>query len=317
MRYILFFFILFLPTALSAQNSDLSGSWVGSLTQKAGGLSEIYVFSIIISQDSKGNLMGTSDIQINAEKDYGIISLKGKRTASGVSVQEIKIIEERLREYAYWCIKSYNLVYDKTNETLSGNWTANGSCGGGYIKVKRQKETVKIIEKPKKKPTKNIATTAAIKATQDSTKNKSIESNKKAEVLPENYLSVKAMKEALKNNESVVGKKVILDNLYFQKSKSNLLNESKQTLQEITDLLQENPNLRIKIIGHTDNIGNAQSNLNLSRLRAMAILNYLVNKGVTENRMTSEGLGSNFPIKPNHTEENKQKNRRVEFEVLK
>ncbi|MBO7441397.1 MAG: OmpA family protein, partial [Bacteroidales bacterium] len=65
----------------------------------------------------------------------------------------------------------------------------------------------------------------------------------------------------------------------------------------------------------TDNDGNADMNLQLSKDRAAEVLKYLKNKGVDESRMHSEGYGDTKPIVPNNSAANKAKNRRVEFEV--
>ena len=70
------------------------------------------------------------------------------------------------------------------------------------------------------------------------------------------------------------------------------------------------------VSGHTDNVGDANKNRELSRVRAMQIKNVLVEKGVSDARLTSWGLGSLSPIADNSTQEGRNKNRRVEFIVL-
>ncbi len=72
----------------------------------------------------------------------------------------------------------------------------------------------------------------------------------------------------------------------------------------------------MEIAGHTDNVGSPEYNLNLSLKRAEAIKNFLVKKGVKENRLTAKGYGSQYPLVDNTTESNRQKNRRSEFIVL-
>ena len=72
----------------------------------------------------------------------------------------------------------------------------------------------------------------------------------------------------------------------------------------------------IEIRGHTDVRGEYDYNIDLSQRRAQAVVNYLLSKGITKNRVTSKGYGSTMPIADNETAEGRQKNRRVEFIVL-
>ncbi len=125
-----------------------------------------------------------------------------------------------------------------------------------------------------------------------------------------------AIKADLKNKKSITGKKVILENVYFQQSSSNMLPNASPTLLEVVRFLAENPMLKVKINGHTDNVGKEHSNKHLSFLRATVVMNFLINRGISEDRIIAEGFGSTFPIRPNDTESNKKQNRRVEFEIL-
>ena len=80
-------------------------------------------------------------------------------------------------------------------------------------------------------------------------------------------------------------------------------------------LLEDFPELRIKINGHTDSIGDDASNLQLSEARAKAVLEYLVQKGIAFERLRSEGFGETRPVADNESEEGRRLNRRTEFEV--
>ena len=81
--------------------------------------------------------------------------------------------------------------------------------------------------------------------------------------------------------------------------------------------MESNPNTIIEIAGYTDNIGTIEANKMISRMRAKACVNYLVKKGIDKKRMKYEGYGFLNPISHNHTPAGRQKNRRVEFKVLK
>lgn len=107
-----------------------------------------------------------------------------------------------------------------------------------------------------------------------------------------------------------------LDNVYFDQSSYVLRPESFPQLNKLIKTLVTTPKLVIEIAGHTDNVGDRRLNQTLSEQRARIITNYLVRHGITENRLRYNGYGDARPAAPNDTEENKRKNRRVEFVVL-
>jgi len=107
-----------------------------------------------------------------------------------------------------------------------------------------------------------------------------------------------------------------LDNVYFDQSSYVLRPESYPQLNKLVKTLATTPKLVIEIAGHTDNVGDRRLNQALSENRARIITNYLVNKGIPESRLRHAGYGSSKPAAPNDTEDNKRKNRRVEFVVL-
>ena len=80
--------------------------------------------------------------------------------------------------------------------------------------------------------------------------------------------------------------------------------------------LNENPNIRVEVAGHTDNTGGRALNERLSVARAESVKNYLVSKGIEANRVYTEGKGEASPVADNKTKEGKSKNRRVEIEVV-
>jgi outer membrane protein OmpA-like peptidoglycan-associated protein len=108
--------------------------------------------------------------------------------------------------------------------------------------------------------------------------------------------------------------KVALYGIYFDTDKDALRPDSQPTLQEISKLLAANPQLNIRVVGHTDNQGKADYNLDLSRRRAAGVLRELTSKyGVAANRLDSFGCGLYAPVASNASEEGRAKNRRVEL----
>lgn len=107
------------------------------------------------------------------------------------------------------------------------------------------------------------------------------------------------------------------DNLEFETGKSIIRQESFNSLDELVELMKAKPAYRIYIAGHTDNVGNKKANQKLSEDRANAVKKYLVDKGIDTQRVKTEGFGDSRPVASNATADGRQKNRRVEFKVIK
>lgn len=107
---------------------------------------------------------------------------------------------------------------------------------------------------------------------------------------------------------------VAIYGIYFDFDKADIKPESESTIKEIAKLLKENPNLKLYIIGHTDNVGKLEYNLDLSRRRAEAVVKELTTKyGIDKSRLIPFGVGPLAPVTSNDMEEGRAKNRRVEI----
>ena len=108
--------------------------------------------------------------------------------------------------------------------------------------------------------------------------------------------------------------KIALYGIYFDTDKDTLRPDSQATLQEIANLLNANRGLKVSVVGHTDNQGKPDYNLDLSRRRAAAVVHELTSKyGVAADRLSSFGCGFYAPVASNDSEDGKAKNRRVEL----
>jgi OmpA-OmpF porin, OOP family len=101
--------------------------------------------------------------------------------------------------------------------------------------------------------------------------------------------------------------------IYFDTAKSDLKPESDAALKEVARLLQENPNLKVSVVGHTDNTGQDDANMVLSQARAASVVKALVGMGIAPARLVPHGAGPFAPVAPNTTEDGRAKNRRVEL----
>lgn len=109
---------------------------------------------------------------------------------------------------------------------------------------------------------------------------------------------------------------VQLQNVNFAYNSAELLEESVSALNDIVDFMLSNPDVRILLAAHTDDVGRANYNIKLSQKRAETVKTYLIKQGIKLDRLESEGFGMQEPLVPNDSEENRAKNRRVEFRIL-
>lgn len=114
----------------------------------------------------------------------------------------------------------------------------------------------------------------------------------------------------------VSGSKVVLNNLFFEFGTDVLTEASLPELERLYQFVENNPDIAIELGGHTDDKGDAAFNLRLSEKRANAVKNFLLDKGVEEERLTAVGYGESSPVASNETVEGRAKNRRTELKIL-
>jgi OmpA-OmpF porin, OOP family len=107
---------------------------------------------------------------------------------------------------------------------------------------------------------------------------------------------------------------VAVENVYFEFGTAKLTSEAEPALAEMTKLLNDNPALKVYIVGHTDNVGNQESNLPLSRARAEAVVAAILkSKSIGADRAIAAGVGALSPVASNKTDAGRKSNRRVEL----
>ncbi len=112
------------------------------------------------------------------------------------------------------------------------------------------------------------------------------------------------------------GESVVMKNVFFATNSFELESVSFIELDRLVSLLNEHPNLRIEIGGHTDNTGKASYNMTLSQKRAKSVYDYLIGKGISASRLAYRGYGDTMPIMDNDTEFGRGQNRRTEFTII-
>jgi outer membrane protein OmpA-like peptidoglycan-associated protein len=108
----------------------------------------------------------------------------------------------------------------------------------------------------------------------------------------------------------------VIKGIQFDFGKATIRPESNKLLDEAVKVLQQYPDLRISISGHTDNVGEPAKNLELSQQRADSVKAYFVGKGIDTSRIETRGAGETEPVADNATDKGRQENRRIEFKLL-
>ena len=114
-----------------------------------------------------------------------------------------------------------------------------------------------------------------------------------------------------------VGTTVNLKNVLFEQSRATLVKDSYVEVDLVVEFMIQNPTVKIKLAGHTDNRGDAKQNLQLSKERVSAVKDYLVKKGIAKKRISGKGYGGTKPIAGNNDPTTRKLNRRVEFTIVK
>ena len=131
------------------------------------------------------------------------------------------------------------------------------------------------------------------------------------------YLDEDGCPDSKPTRVEVTGTQIVIkQRINFATGKATILPDSFPVLDDVAQAMKDYPNIRIEIAGHTDNVGDDAVNQRLSKERADAVFEYLLGKGIPGTRMQTMGYGETRPIDTNKTDEGRQNNRRVEFNIL-
>jgi outer membrane protein OmpA-like peptidoglycan-associated protein len=139
---------------------------------------------------------------------------------------------------------------------------------------------------------------------------------KGTEVTADGCPIVKEKEVVIITKPAVIEKIVLSGDTNFENNRATLLPSAYAALAAVVTTMKENPDYKWEVGGHTDAVGSDASNMKLSRLRAQAVIDYLVRQGVKGNNLTMVGYGESAPIATNETQEGKAMNRRVEIKLL-
>jgi len=118
------------------------------------------------------------------------------------------------------------------------------------------------------------------------------------------------------NDIPINPEEIVLQNILFETGMAKLRDQSLLEIENLSIYLKRNPTIKIKIIGHTDNVGSEMDNKKLSTDRARVVYEEIIQKGIQKERIQYEGKGELFPIDDNNTPQGRRKNRRTSFLIL-
>ena len=151
-----------------------------------------------------------------------------------------------------------------------------------------------------------------------------VSSTAKVEPLPDEFLPLEdetPTNNSTPQDEQITAaveqlKSLDFNSITFEKNSSELTLQAKSTLDIAAKTLSDNPDVKIRIEGHTDSSGNPELNLTISQQRAKSVFDYFVTSGIDQSRMEFEGLGDKHPVASNDTAEGRIKNRRIEIKAI-
>lgn len=193
------------------------------------------------------------------------------------------------------------------------------------VEVKQSKEiTLKIVDSE----TGNILSSELIRSSGSEASEEGVFAidslnNEEIEIKSKGYLPKLVLLSELKQGENVIemasvsiGHTIQLDHVLFHRGTSNMVDGSQKELNLVVEVMNDNPDMKILLKGHTDNMGDQVVNRRLSHARVKTVREYLLDQGINAYRIRGKGYGGNQPIASNASEETRKLNRRVEFEVI-
>lgn len=256
--------------------------------------------------ENMGTSINTDDFEayytIDARGEYAYM-VTGQNSVGAEDIVRIKLEEEKQPDPVV--LVKGRVLNAKTNEPLDASIHYNGLVGGENVGIANTNPVTgeyKIVLPYGKKYdfNANAANFIGVSEVMDLTNSGEYE-----EITRDLFLV-----------PIEVGSTIRLNNIFFAFGAAELKEESFNELNRLIELLNDNPNMKVELGGHTDNVGNDASNKELSKKRAEACKAYLESKGIETSRLNAKGYGEEKPVATNETDEGKAKNRRVEFTII-
>jgi outer membrane protein OmpA-like peptidoglycan-associated protein len=287
MKIKLLFFLFNLTSLFSFSQVKITGEWQGIMIQNGDSIknSKPVYFSFYLVN---GLLEGRFREELYGKTGYSIASLTGKSSSKNRISFQLKNYSKNNSNQLHNCLLNFELAYNEKSGYLEGKYICkkNTQVNGKIMLFRAQFEF------------------------NETTLN----------LVSHNWIDrfIFDIKNGISSQERRLSelKEFKFESIYFESDKSIIKEEFEEYLMNIVKILFSHSDIRIKVIGNTDSDGSDGYNEKLSKKRAEAIMEFLLNNGVKKERIEFEFRGEKKPVKSNKTGEGKKKNRRVDFEFI-
>ena len=287
MKIKLLFFLFNLTSLFSFSQVKITGEWQGIMIQNGDSIKNrkpVYFSFYLVN----GLLEGKFRQEIYGEPAYSIAQLTGKSSSKNKIIFQLKNYSMNNSNQLHNCLLNFELAYNEKSGYLEGKYICkkNTQVNGKIMLFRAQFEF------------------------NETTLN----------LVSHNWIDrfIFDIKNGISSQERRLSelKEFKFESIYFESDKSIIKEEFEEYLMNIVKILFSHSDIRIKVIGNTDSDGSDGYNEKLSKKRAEAIMEFLLNNGVKKERIEFEFRGEKKPVKSNKTGEGKKKNRRVDFEFI-
>lgn len=278
---------IFLMSVFDAVAQDqLKGTWQGLLIRDGQGYDQASI--IYFDFTSNGDFIGISREEVTGKDAFIVKKLKGSKTNN--SVQFKQFVTEKKKEVSgvKWCNFETTLTYIDSTGYLQGTYKSS-ECRGYSGKIICYRSSMEISKEP---TVKEIQSWRPIFA----------DDLKKGRKAPE-----------IRDKER---KNFKFEPIFFDHDQYVIKEDFYPFLQGLVKVVSGHSDLRVKVTGHTDSDGSDAYNIELSKKRAQAIIDFFVKEGLSRDRIEIDFQGEANPVGNNSTEEGKQLNRRVDFSFI-
>jgi len=253
---------------------------------------EVFVVSGMVETEEDlalmKQLLSTMQLPVVNHTTIDLEAMKARKAEEAIKLSQLEAEEKAQKEAAL--SQAAALAKQKAQETA-------------------QLAQLEAEKKAQKEAALSQAAALAKQKAQEAEKLAQLEAEEKAK------LTVQAQHKAQAAKEKIT-QLLQVENIEFETAKGSLTPKGKETVDKLAVILQQYPTIKAEIAGHTDSDGSAEFNQKLSQARVETVKGRLIARGINAGRLTAKGYGESKPLVPNTTDANKQKNRRVEINIL-
>ena len=265
---------------------QLKGTWQGLMIREGQGYDQASI--IYFDFTASGDFIGLSREEVTGKDAFVVKKLKGTKTINSVQFKQFVVDKKKEASGVKWCNFEATLTYVDSTGYLQGTYKS-GECRGYSGKIICYRSTMELSKEP---TVKEIQSWRPIFA----------DDLKKGRKAPE-----------IRDKER---KNFKFEPIFFDHDEYVIKEEFYPFLRGLVKVVTGHSDLRVRVTGHTDSDGSDAYNVELSKKRAQAIIDFFVKEGLARDRIEIDFQGETNPIGNNATEEGKQLNRRVDFSFI-